>query len=161
MMLNGEDIAEESVSQAVAEFVARPTSVYEPQEPLAVQTPLPMSISGTAEHFADGAAWNMPALHLHRHEYHEGTVDAEARVVVERLAAQHGELFDFLHQEIKDLQKNMVHKQFAEEVVTWGDAAQREIIRQGREIESLRTEFRLVVAELRAKLGKLRSDLDG
>ena len=50
-----------------------------------------------------GSAEAMLVLHLHRHEHVEGSVDTEARTMVERLAMQHGELFAYLHREIEDL----------------------------------------------------------
>ena len=60
----------------------------------------------------------MSVLHLYQHVATEGVVDEEARAVVERLATQHGELFQYLHQEIESLKKDVVREQFAEDVET-------------------------------------------
>ena len=63
-----------------------PSVVQEPEDRLLpVQTPPLLAATG-----------GLPVLHLYRYEHVEGIVDAEARVVVERLAAQHGELFSYL-----------------------------------------------------------------
>ena len=66
-----------------------------------------------------GAVPVLSVLHLHRHEPVEDVVDQEDRAVVDRLATQHGGLFQFLHQEIESLKKDMVREKFAEDVETW------------------------------------------
>ena len=62
-------------------------------------------------------------MHLHRHEHVEGTVDAEAGAVIERLATQYGKLFFHLQGEIRELQEGVVRKWFSTDVVQWVEVA--------------------------------------
>ena len=98
-----------------------PSAVQEPEDwLLPVQAPpMPAAMGG------------LPVLHLHHHEHVEGTVDTEARAVVERLATQHGELFTYLQGKIQELQEDVVRKQFSTDVVHWVEAARGVITRQG------------------------------
>ena len=84
-----------------------PSTIQEPEDRLLpIQTPsMPAATGG------------LPVLHLHRHEHVEGTVDTEARAMVERLATQHGEIFTYLQGEIRELQEDVVRKQFSTDVV--------------------------------------------
>ena len=107
-----------------------------------------------------GAVPVLSVLHLHRHEHTEGVVDQEAHVMVDRLATQHGELFQLLHQEIESLKKDMVREQFAEEVETWAGKVQGEVERQGHEIETLRKHMEASTSGLSAELAKCKKDMD-
>ena len=116
MSVSGDDMQvnrAEDVDQAPQTVtVVQPSLVSEPDDRLAVQSPppsMPVAEAGPSRS-QGGAVPVMPVLHLHRHEHTEGVVDQEARAVVERLATQHGELFSFLHQEVKDLKEDMVPK---------------------------------------------------
>ena len=159
MQVNGAEGSDQA-PQSVA--VVRPSLVTEPDERLIVQSPTPpMPVAEAGPSWTQGGAVPvMPVLHLHRHEYVEGVVDQEARVVVDRLATQHGELFSFLHQEVEELKKGMVPKQFAEEVVSWAGRVQGEVERQGREWVSLKRELQVVKAELTAEVGKCKRELN-
>ena len=134
MLVNGAegvDLASQSV------VVVQPSSVAEPEDRLVAQSPpppMPMSVAAGPSGVQGGAVPVLSVLHLHRHEHTEPVVDQEARAVVDRLATQHGELFQFLHQEIESLKKDMVREQFAEEVETWAGKGPGEVERQGREI---------------------------
>ena len=121
MQVNGTEGVDQAPQPVVA--VVQPSLVVEPDERLMAQPPpptMPVAEAGPSQG-PGGVVSAMPVLYLHRHEHVEGVVDQEARVVVERLATQHGELFSFLHQEIESLKEDMVRKQFAEEVVTWAE----------------------------------------
>ena len=87
-------------------------------------------------------------------------MDQEARAVVDRLATQHGELFQFLHQEIESLKKDMVREKFAEDVETWAGKVQGEVERQGREIETLRKDMEASTSGLSTELAKCKKDMD-
>ena len=117
MQVNGTESAEQAPMPVVV--AVQPSGVVEPEDRLVAQPPppaMPVAEAGPSQ-VQGGAVPAVPVLHLHRHEHVEGTVDQEARAVVERLATQHGELFSFLHDEIKSLKEDYVQKQFAEEVV--------------------------------------------
>ena len=121
MQVNGTEGGDQAPQPIVA--VVQPSVVTEPDDRLVAQPPpptMPVAEAGPSQ-IQGGAVPVMPVLHLHRHEHVEGVVDQEARAVVERLATQHGELFSFLHQEIKSLKEDMLRKQFTEEVVTWAE----------------------------------------
>ena len=158
MQVNGA----EGVDQAPQPVVAvQPSLVVESDERLAVQTPPSMPVAEAGPSMGQGGAVPvMPVLHLHRHEHIEGVVHQEARAVVERLATQHGELFSYLHQEIESLKKDMVPKQFAEEVVTWAGRVQGEVERQGRELASLKREIQVSKAELTANIQRSKRELN-
>ena len=143
--------------------VVRPSSVAEPDDRLTPQSPIPMPVagaSGSAVLVGGDAVPAMPVIHLHRHEHAAGTVDEEARAVVDRLATQHGELFAYLHKEIEDLKKDALRQQFGKEVVAWADTARQEMGRLGLELRSLRSDVRNVMDMLRGESGKLREDVD-
>ena len=108
-----------------------PSTIQEPEDRLLpVQTPsMPAAMGG------------LPVLHLHRHEHVEGTVDTEARAVLERLATQHGEIFTYLQGEIRELQEDVVRKQFSTDLVHWVEAARGVMTRQGQELQSLRADL--------------------
>ena len=142
MMLNGDERAAESVPRLMAGTtdVVRPSSVAEPDDRLTPQSPIPMPVagaSGSAVLVGGDTVPAMPVIHLHRHEHAAGTVDEEARAVVDRLATQHGELFAYLHKEIEDLKKDALRQQFGKEVVAWADTARQEMGRLGLELRSL------------------------
>ena len=101
MELNGDQTAVDIVPQVVI----HPSSVEEPQDHPHPHSLSPMPVAGASGLITieSGSAEAMPVLHLHRHEHVEGSVDTEARIVVERLAMQHGQLFAYLHREIEDL----------------------------------------------------------
>ena len=99
MSVNGEGVREEVPEGALVPVVPDPamvqaTSVVEPDDRLTV--PVPETSSGGGQ---------VPALHLHRHQHVSVTMDDEARTVIERLAERHGELFSYLHEEIRQLQE--------------------------------------------------------
>ena len=101
----GVDLASQSV------VVVQPSSVAEPEDRLVAQSPpppMPMSVAAGPSGVQGGAVPVLSVLHLHWHEHTEGVVDQEARAVVDRLATQHGELFQYLHQEIESLKKDVV-----------------------------------------------------
>ena len=153
----GVDLASQSV------VVVQPSSVAEPEDRLVAQSPpppMPMSVAAGPSGVQGGAAPVLSVLHLHRHEHTEGVVDQEARAVVDRLATQHGELFQYLHQEIESLKKDMVREQFAEEVETWAGKVQGEMERQGRELETLRTDMEASTSGLSKKLAQFKKDMD-
>ena len=109
----------------------RPSSVAEPDDRLIAQSPpppMPVAKAGPSG-VQGGAVPIMSVLHLHQHVATEGVVDQEARAVVEWLATQHGELFQYLHQEIESLKKNAVREQFATDVETWAGKVQQEVER--------------------------------
>ena len=115
MSIHGDDMqvnGVESVEQAPQPVVGavQPFVVIEPDDRLMAQPPPPAMPVAEAGPFQvqGGAVPAVPVLHLHRHEHVEGVVDQEARVVVERLATQYGELLSFLHQEIESLKEDMV-----------------------------------------------------
>ena len=124
MMVNGAegvDLGSQSLVDATSVVAVQPSSVAEPEDRLVAQSPpppMPLSVAGPSG-VQGGAVLVLSVLHLHRHEHTEGVVDQEARAVVDRLATQHGELFQFLHQEIESLKKDMVREKFMEEVETW------------------------------------------
>ena len=119
MMVNGaEDV--DLASQSLV--VVQPSSVAEPEERLVAQSPpppMPIAIEARPLGVQGGAVLVLSMLHLHQHEHTEAVVDQEACVVVERLATQHGEFFQFLHQQIESLKKDMVREKFTKEVETW------------------------------------------
>ena len=76
-----------------------------------------------------------PVLHLHRH-VHAGVIDDEARVVISRLAEQHGELFTYLHDQVTRAQESLQDRtQFKKDLVAWVGTT-REVL----ESQWLRTE---------------------
>ena len=76
-----------------------------------------------------------PVLHLHRH-IHAGVIDDEARVVISRLAEQHGELFTYLHDQVTRAQESLQERaQFEKDLVAWVGTT-REVL----ESQWLRTE---------------------
>ena len=141
MQVNGTEGVELAPQPIVV--AVQPSVVVEPEDRLVAQPPppaMPVAEAGPSQ-VPGGAVPAVPVLHLHRHEHVEGTVDQEARAVVERLATQHGELFSFLHEEIKSVKEDYVQKQFAEEVVAWAGWVQVELGRQGHELRALRRDL--------------------
>ena len=94
MSENGEGVETSEmalVPVAPSDVVAQTGELMSPEE-----TPQPGLVPGSV----------IPALHLHRHEHAGVSVDDEARAVISRLAGQHGELFSYLHGEIRQLQES-------------------------------------------------------
>ena len=154
MQVNGAEGAD--LAQSVV--VVQPSSVAEPEDRLVAQSPsppMPLSVAGPSG-VQGGAVPVLSVLHLHRHEPAEGVVDQEARAVVDHLATQHGELFQFLHQEIESLKKDMVREKFAEEVETWAGKVQGKVERQGRELETLRMDMEASTSGLSKKLAQCK-----
>ena len=134
MSENGEGMREEIPEGALVPVVPDPamvqaTSVAEPDDRLTV--PVPETSSGGGQ---------VPALHLHRHQHVSVTVDDEARTVIERLAERHGELFSYLHEEIRQLQEQMAQRtQFESDLAPWVEAVRGAVEAQWRDIERLQT----------------------
>lgn len=159
MQVNGAESVDQAPQPVVA--VVQPSVVSEPDDRLIAQPPppaMPIAEAGPSQGQA-GAVPVMPVLHLHRHEHAEGVVDQEARVVVERLATQHGKLFSFLHQEIESLKEDMVQKQFVEEVVSWAERVQGEVERQGRELTALKQDLQDSSAALLAEVEHCKKEI--
>ena len=87
MECNGEDqVGEESqalLPVAVMDCQAHPSMIQEPDEQLV----------------------RPPELHLHQHQHLETGVDTEARIVVDRLATQYGDLFNYFQCQIRELKE--------------------------------------------------------
>ena len=159
----GVDLGSQSLVDATSVVAVQPSSVAELEDRLVAQSPpppMPMSVAAGPSGVQGGAVPVLSVLHLHRHEHTESVVDQEARAVVDRLATQHGELFQYLHQEIESLKKDMVREQFAEEVETWAGKVQGEMERQGRELETLRTDMEASTSGLSKKLAQFKKDMD-
>ena len=168
MSVNGEGVGEQIPEGALVPVVPDPamlqaTSVVEPDDRLAVPVPASSSVGG-----------QVPALHLHRHEHVSVTVDDEARAVIERLAGRHGELFSYLHEEIRQLQEQMAQRtQFESDLVPWIGAVRGAVEAQWRDIERLQTglqdardaahaarrEAAIIRKDVEARLSRLESQL--
>ena len=78
----------------------------------ATTPPLVEDPEDTVYHYTPAAEGSAPQVHLHHHQHLPGgpTVDREAREVVDRLAAQHGELFRYLNSELQGLRAEGAHE---------------------------------------------------
>jgi hypothetical protein len=132
---------------------AQPSTIVEPDDRLAP----------TAAPSMPAPEFQVPVLHLHRHEHPAGTVDEEARAVVERLAGQHGEIFNYLHGEIKELQEKRVLPQFETDVTQWIGSVRGIMEGQGHVLSSLQEELKATKAEVaaaRTSVDTLRRELE-
>jgi len=80
---------------------------------------MPVEILGMSAQASEGS---VPVLHLHRH-VHAWVVDSQARIVIERFAARHGEVFTFLNKESTRLSESKLQReQFEVDLVVWVEA---------------------------------------
>ena len=118
----------------------RVAEVVEPEERL-----MPLRVPGSSAQTPEGS---VPVLHLHRH-VHAGVVDDQARAIIERLAARHGEVFTFLNKEITRLSESeLQRKQFEADLVAWVEAVRGVLESQGSRTASMGNEL----AELRSAI---------
>ena len=89
-------------------------------------------------------------------------MDTEAYAVVKRLAARHGELFYYLQGEVRELQEDVVRKQFSIDVVQWVGAAKGVVESQGRELRVLHKDLHAMhggTVTTQQQIGGLREQL--
>ena len=130
----------------------RPSTIIEPEDRL---TP-------TVAPSMPALEGRVPVLHLHRHEHPPGAVDEEARAVVQRLAGQHGELFEYLQGKIQELRDSRVHPQFVTDVTQWIGDARDFMEGQGQKLSSLNAELqatKMEVATAQEAVGRLRAEM--
>ena len=121
-----------------------PSRVEEPSQQLVEQPPVGQ-LPGQA----------VPTFHLHQHVYEGPGVDEEARRVVERLAGAHGELFSYLHEQIRGLQGYLQASTLEADLQEWGGAVQGALTSQQQETAALRAELN----ELRTTTVSMREEL--